>query len=148
MANIQAMCSSFKLDLLRGVHAFDASYRTADAFKGALFVTSATTNAATAAYSATNEVSGTNYTAGGVSVTMGTAPSLSGTTAIVTPSASIIFTNVTLSTAFDCCLLYNNTAAGKNAVSTHTFPAQTIAAGTLTLTMPVNGPTTALLQIA
>jgi hypothetical protein len=45
-------------------------------------------------------------------------------------------------------LIYNDTAAGKNAVSVHTFGAQTITAGTLTLTMPTNDATNALLRIA
>lgn len=152
MANAQAMTTSFKQDLLNGLHAFGASViraaTTADTFYAALYLTTASIGAATTAYSATNEVSGVGYTAGGVAVTFGTAPTTSGTTAYVTPSASIVFTTVTLTTAFDCVLIYNNTAAGKNAVSAHTFGAQTITAGTLTLTMPVNAAATALLQLA
>lgn len=152
MANSQAMCTSFKQDLLNGLHAFGTSVvraaTTADTFYAALYVTTASIGAGTTAYSATNEVSGTNYTAGGVAVTNATAPTTSGTTAIWTPSASIVYTNVTLATAFDCVLIYNNTAAGKNAVSSHTFGAQTITAGTLTLTMPTNDATNALIRIA
>ena len=152
MANTQAMCTSFKADILNGLHAFGPSViraaTTADAFYAALYLTTASVGAATTAYSATNEVSGTNYTAGGVAVTNATPPSNSGTSAIWTPSASIVYTTVTLSTAFDCVLIYNNTAAGKNAVSSHTFGAQTITAGTLTLTMPANAVGTALLQIS
>lgn len=151
MANSQAMCTSFKADILNGLHAFGASViraaTTKDSFKAALYLTTGSVGAATTAYSATNEVSGTNYTAGGVAVTTATAPSTSGTSAIFTPSASIVYTNVTLATAFDAVLLYNDTAAGKNAVSVHTFGAQTITAGTLTLTMPTNAVGTALIQI-
>lgn len=147
-ANAQAMCTSFKQDLLNGAHAFSSSYRSADSFKAALYLTNQGIGAATTAYSATGEVSGTGYTAGGVAVTFGTAPTTSGTTAYVTPSANIVFTGVTLSTAFDCVLLYNNTATGKNAVSAHTFGAQTITAGTLTLTMPTNDSNNALLRLA
>jgi hypothetical protein len=146
------MCTSFKQDLLNGLHAFGASViraaTTADSFKAALYLTTASIGAATTAYSAASEVSGTGYTAGGVAVTFGTAPTTSGTTAYVTPSASIVFNTVTLATAFDCVLLYNSTAAGQNAVSAHTFGAQTITAGTLTLTMPVNAAATALLRLA
>lgn len=142
----QAMCTSFKLDLLNGFHAFSAAFRAADAFKAALYLATATLGAATAVYSTANEVTGTGYTAGGVGVTFGTAPSNSGTAAIVTPSASIVYTGVTLATAFDTVLLYNSTQAGK-AVSVHTFGAQTITAGTLTLTMPVNAVGTALIEI-
>lgn len=151
MANSQAMATSFKTDLLNGIHAFGTTVvraaTTSDAFKAALYLASATINAGTTAYTVTGEVSGTNYVAGGVTVTTGTAPASSGTTAFVTPSASIVFTNVTLATSFDCLLLYNNTAAGKNAVSSHTFTAQTITAGTLTLTMPVNDQNTGLVRL-
>jgi hypothetical protein len=104
-------------------------------------------NASTTAYSATNEVSGTGYTAGGVTVTFGTAPSSSGTTSFLTPSASITYTTVTLSTSFDAMLLYNSTQSNK-AVAVYTFTAQTVAAGTFSLTMPTNDATTGLLRIA
>lgn len=151
MANSQAMCTSFKGDILKGLHAFGASViraaTTKDSFKAALYLASGSLGAATTAYSATSEVSGTNYTAGGVVVTNANDPSTSGTSAIWTPSASIVYTNVTLATAFDAVLIYNDTAAGKNAVSVHTFGSQTITAGTLTLTMPANAVGTALIQI-
>lgn len=152
MANSNAMCSSFKQDLLNGLHAFGASViraaTTKDTFNAALYLASASLGAATTAYSATGEVTGTGYTAGGVAVTNATAPTLDGTTAIWTPSASIVYSGVTLPTSFDTVLIYNATASGKNAVSVHTFGAQTITAGTLTLTMPANAAATALEQIA
>lgn len=152
MANSQAMATSFKKDLLNGLHAFGTSViraaTTPDVFKAALYLTTATIGATTTAYTATGEVSGTGYTAGGVVVTTATVPATSGTTAYVTPSADIVFTDVTLTTSFDCVLIYNDTAAGNNAVSSHTFTAQTITAGTLTLTMPVNNSTTALIRLS
>lgn len=152
MANTAALCTSFKQDLLNGLHAFGTSVvrgaTTADTFKAALYLATATIGAATTAYSATNEVSGTNYTAGGVTVTNATAPTTSGTTAFWTPSANFVWTTVTLSTAFDCVLLYNSTAAGKNSVGSYTFGSQTVTAGTFTLTMPANASATALVQIA
>lgn len=145
------MCTSFKVDLFNGIHAFGATVTrggtTADTFKAALYLTSGSLGAATTAYSATSEVSGTNYTAGGVSVTNATAPTSSGTTAYWTPSASIVYTTVTLTTAFDTVLIYNSTQSNK-AVSVHTFGAQTVTAGTFTLTMPTNAAGTALEQIA
>lgn len=151
-ANSQAMCSQFKVDILNGLHAFGASVirgaTTKDAYKAALYLASASRGAADTVYSATGEVSGTNYSAGGVAVTTGTAPTLSGTTAIFTPSASIVYTNVTLSTAFDAMLLYNDTSSTKLAVSVHTFGSQTITAGTFTLTMPTNDASNALIRIA
>lgn len=120
---------------------------TADSFKAALYLASATVNAATTAYSASDEVSGTGYTAGGVAVTFGTVPSTSGTTAFVTPSASITYSAVTLSTAFDAVLIYNSTQSNK-AVSVHTFGSQTVTAGTFTLTMPTNDASTGLIRLA
>ena len=121
---------------------------TKDSFKAALFLASATLNATTAAYSSTGEAVGTGYTAGGVAVTNATAPTTSGTTAFWTPSASFVWNTVTLATAFDCVLVYNDTAAGKNAVSVHTFGSQTVTAGNFTLTMPTNDATNALLRLA
>jgi len=147
------MCTSFKVDLFNAVHAFNATgvpahtAATADTFKAALYVTTATVDATTTAYSSTNEVTGTNYTAGGVTVTFGTAPSSTSTTAFITPSASIVYTNVTLSTAFNAVLIYNSTQSNKS-VSVHTFGSQTITAGTFTLTMPTNDSTNALLRLA
>lgn len=145
------MCTSFKGELLVGHHNFGTGVvrasTTADTFKAALYLASATVNASTTAYSSTGEVSGTGYTAGGVAVTFGTPPSTSGTTAFVTPSASISYSNVTLSTAFDAVLIYNNTQSNK-AVSVHTFGSQTVTAGTFTLTMPTNDASTGLIRLA
>jgi hypothetical protein len=145
------MCTSFKGQLLVGHHNFGTGViraaTTADTFKAALYLASATVNATTTAYSATGEVTGTGYTAGGVTVTFGTAPSTSGTTAFVTPSASITYSSVTLGTAFDAVLIYNSTQSNK-AVSVHTFGSQTVTAGTFSLTMPVNDASTGLIRLA
>ncbi len=151
MANTQSMCTSFKGDLLTGIHNFGTGVvrasTAADTFKAALYLDSATINASTTAYTTTGEVSGSGYTAGGVTVTFGTPPSTSGTTAFVTPSASITYSAVTLSTAFDCVLIYNSSQSDK-AVSVHTFGSQTVTAGTFTLTMPVNDASTGLIRLA
>lgn len=151
MANTQAMCTSFKGELLVGHHNFGTGVvraaTTADTFKAALYLASATINASTTAYTATGEVSGTGYSAGGVTITNATAPATSGTTAYWTPSASITFSSVTLSTAFDCVLIYNSTQSNK-AVSVHTFGSQTVTAGTFTLTMPTNDSSTGLIRLA
>lgn len=154
MANSQALCTSFKVELLNGIHAFGTSVvrgaTTADSFKAALFLASGSLGASTTAYSSTSEVSGTNYTAGGVDLTGSTdwvAPASTGTTAFSTPTASIVFTNVTLSTAFDAVLIYNSTQ-GNKAVCVLTFGSQTITAGNFTLTMPTNDATTGLVRLA
>ena len=156
MANTQSMCTSFLGELMTATHNFGVApiraATTADTFKGALYLTTATINAATTAYTATGEVSGTGYSAGGVAITNATPPSStnSSSTAGVgywTPSASITYTTVTLTTAFDTLLVYNSTQSNK-AVSVHTFGSQTITAGTFTLTMPANTTSTALLRLA
>lgn len=145
------MCTSFKNEILQSYHNFGTTVvragTGADTFKAALYLASATVNATTTAYSATGEVTGTNYVAGGITVTNATAPTTSGTTAYWTPSANLTWTNVTLSTAFDAVLIYNSTQANRS-VSVHTFGSQTITAGTFTLTMPTNAAGTALLNIA
>jgi hypothetical protein len=156
MANTQSMCTSFMSELMTATHNFGTAptrgTSAADTFKAALYLASATINASTTAYSSTGEVTGTNYTAGGVSVTNATPPtstnaSATAGTAYWTPSASITYTNVTLSTAFDAVLIYNSTQSNK-AVSVHTFGSQTITAGNFTLTMPSNTTSTALLRLA
>lgn len=156
MANTQSMTTSFMGELLTGTHNFGVApiraATTADTFKAALYLTSATVNAATTVYSSTGEVSGSGYTAGGVAVTNATVPASTNTSATAgvaywTPSASITYTSVTLSTAFDAVLIYNSTQ-GDKAVSVHTFGSQTITAGTFTLTMPTNDTSTALLRLS
>jgi hypothetical protein len=156
MANTQSMCTSFMSELMTATHNFGTApiraASTADTFKAALYLASATVNASTTAYSSTGEVTGTNYSPGGVTVTNATAPTSTNTSATAgvaywTPSASITYTNVTLSTAFDAVLIYNSSQSNK-AVSVHTFGSQTVTAGTFTLTMPSNTTSTALLRLA
>lgn len=150
MANTQSICTSFKVDMLNGIHAFGTTVArggtTKDDFKAALYLSSATVNASTATYSSTGEVTGTGYTAGGVAVTNATAPTSSGTTAYWTPSASIVYTTVTIGPT-DAVLIYNDTQSDK-AVAVYTFSAQTVTAGTLTLTMPPNDASAGLLRVA
>ena len=151
MANTQAIATSFKIEALSGIHALGVTVvraaTTVDTLKAALYLASGSQGAATTAYSATNEVSGTGYTAGGVTVTNATAPSSTGTTAFWTPSASFVWTGVTLATAFDCVTVYNSTQANR-AISVHTFGAQTITAGNFSLTMPSNDATNGLVRFA
>jgi len=155
LSNTQSMCTSFLGQLMTATHNFGTSpiraASTADTFKAALYVTTATVNAATTVYSSTNEVSGTGYTAGGITVTNATAPSSTNTSATAgvgywTPSGNLVYSTVTLTTAFDTVLIYNSSQSNA-AVSVHTFGAQTITAGTFTLTMPTNTTTSALLRL-
>ena len=155
MANTQAMCASFKSQLMVGGHQLGAvtivsrsslTAPTTDTLKAALYLASGSLGVGTTVYSATSEVTGTGYTAGGVTVTNATAPANNGTSAYWTPSATINFGTVTLTTAFDTVLLYNSTQSNW-AISVHTFGSQTVTAGTFQLTMPTNAVGTALLQI-
>ncbi len=157
------MTTSFMGELLTATHNFGTAptrgASTADTFKAALYLASATLNASTTAYTTTGEVSGTNYTAGGATISGSpawNAPTATNTsttagTAFTTPTASITYgtsgSPVTLSTAFDCVLIYNSTQSNK-AVSVHTFGSQTVTAGIFTLTMPPNTTSTALLRLA
>ena len=161
MSNTQSMCTSFMQQLMVGEHQLGTATLvsrtsltapTTDTLKAALYLASATMNAASTVYTAVNEVSGTGYVAGGVTVTNATAPNSTNTTATAgvaffTPSASIVYTTVTLTTAFDAVLLYNSTQSNK-AISVHTFGSQTVTAGTFTLTMPANTTSTALIRLA
>ena len=156
MANTTAICTSFKTELMLGAHQLGTvtivsrtslTSPTTDTLNAALYLVTGSVGAGTTAYSSSNEVSGTNYSAGGVAVTNATAPTSSGTTAYWTPSASIVYTTVTLSTAFDTVLIYNATQSNR-AILTYNFGSTTVTAGNLTLTMPSNTNSTALFQLA
>jgi hypothetical protein len=145
------MCTSFKGEILSGIHALGTTViragTGADTLKAALYLASSSQGAATTSYGISGEVSGTGYSAGGVTITNANPPTTSGTTGYWTPSASFTYTTVTLTTAFDAVLVYNSTQSNK-AISVHTFQSQTITAGTFTLTMPTSDSTNALLRIA
>jgi len=106
MAITQAMCTSFKQELLQGKHDFTAS--TGHTFKLALYTSSATLGASTTDYSATNEVSGTGYTATGSALTNVT-PTTSGTTAF-TDFSDLTFSSSTITA--NGALIYNTTTGG------------------------------------
>ena len=155
MSNTQAMTSAFKRDLLKGCHNIGGTdnpartVNTSDSYKLALFLATATRNATDTVYNTTGELAGTgNYTQGGAAVTLGTAPTLDSTTAHVTPSASVTWSNLTSSGAFDAAVLYNDSHATKYEVSVHTFSSQSITAADFTITMPTNNGTTGLIRIA
>lgn len=158
MANTAGVCTSFKAEVLNGYHQFGqptlSSARSTttpanDTFKMALYLASAAISAATAVYTATGEVSGGSYAAGGVAVTNANPAVVNSTAGCWTPSASVVFPSATLA-SFDCALLYNSTQQNVTgrAVAVYTFTAQTITAGVLTLTMPANTIGNALLQIS
>ena len=143
MAITQAMCTSFKKELMTGTHNFTAS--TGDTFKLALYTSSATLGATTTAYSATNETSGTGYSAGGGTLTNVT-PTTSGTTAL-TDFADLTFSSATITA--NGALIYNDTAAGDPAVVVLAFGGdKTSTAGDFTIQFPTADASNAIIRIA
>ena len=138
------MCTSFKVELMKGVHNFTTS--TGNTFKLALYDNSASFTAATTAYTASNEVTASgSYSAGGGSLTNVT-PTSTGTTAF-TDFADLSFTSATI-TAFGA-LIYNDTAAGDPSVCVLDFGgAKTSTSGTFTIIFPTNDSTNAIIRIA
>lgn len=151
MANTQAICNSFKPELMKGIHALGTTViragTTKDSLKAALFLKTATVDSTTTVFSNTGEVTGDGYTTGGVAITNATEPTNTTTTAYWTPSASITYTGVTLSTTFDAVLFYNSTQ-GDKAIAVFTFGDQTVTAGNFTLTMPTNDASTGLIRLS
>ena len=138
----QAMCTSFKKELFTATHNFSAS--GGHVFKVALFTAAATLDETTTVYSATNEASGTNYIAGGVTLT-NVDPSVSGTTAMVTFAANPTWTSASF--AASQALLYNS-SSGDKAVAVLDFGGtQTVSAGDFVMTLPAVTSTTALLRL-
>lgn len=152
MANANTMCVAAIVEMMNATHAIGtpgASHTSGgakDIIKAALYLSSATVNENTTAYASGGEVTGTNYASGGVTATNGNLPTNVAKVAFWTPSASLVYTNVTLSTAFNAVLLYNSSQANK-AISVHTFGDQTVTAGTFTLTMPVNNESAGLIRM-
>ena len=138
------MCTSFKVELLKGVH--DFTNGTGDSFKLALYNNSASFTAATTAYTSSNEVSASgSYVAGGGTLTNVT-PTSSGTTAF-TDFADLTFTSATI-TAFGA-LIYNDTAAGDPSVVVLDFGgAKTSTAGDFQIVFPTADASNAIIRIA
>ena len=151
MAISQAMVTSFKVEILDAVHNFGTGVvrasTAADTFKIALYTSSATLSAATTAYTTTDEVSssGTNYTAGGQTLTISQVPTSTGTT------AWLDFDDVTWASATltaNGALIYNATQSNK-AVAVLAFGGdKTSTAGNFTIQFPAATSTTAILRIA
>lgn len=143
----QAICTSYKVELHTGTHNFTVT--TGHVFKFALFTSSATLGASTTAYSATNEISGTGYAAGGVTIASVT-PTSSGTTAIM-DFADAVWTGATFTGAGGSPrggLLYNSSASNR-AIFVIDFGAdQSVTAGTFTVQWPVADASNAILRAA
>ena len=142
MAITQAMCTSFKKELLEGVHNFKNS--GGSTFKLALFTSSATLGASTTAYSTTNEATGTNYTAGGANLTR-VDPSSSGTTAL-TDFADLTFSTATVTA--NGALIYNSSASDKAVIVLAFGGDKTSTAGDFTIQFPTADASNAIIRIA
>jgi hypothetical protein len=137
------MCTSFKVELLQGIHDFTAS--TGDVFKLALYTSSATLGATTTVYSSSNEVSASgSYSAGGGSLTNIT-PTASGTTAL-TDFDDLSFTSATITARG--ALIYNSSESNK-AVAVLDFGGDKIStAGTFTIQFPAATSSDAIIRIS
>lgn len=137
MAITTAICNSYKQEILEGVHS------STDTYKIALYTSSATLGAGTTAYSSTNEVTGTNYSAGGVTLT-GYTSGLSSSTAYITFSDPS-WADSTITARG--CLIYNSSKTNK-AVACFDFGSDVVSvSGTFTIDLPAAGAT-ALIRIA
>jgi hypothetical protein len=157
MSIFQGLTSSFKAEVLLGVHDFRAT--GGDTFKIALYDSTADLNANTTAYTATGEVTGANYTAGGITLTnLGVTTDSASTTSGVgfTSFSPVVFTNVTV--VARGALIYNTTPSATGANNaTLTNPAvcvldfgadKTATASDLTITFPTNTADDAIIRIA
>ena len=142
MAITQAMCTSFKKELLEGTHNFKNS--GGSTFKLALFTSSATLGASTTAYATTNEVSGTGYSAGGNTLTR-VDPSTSGTTAL-TDFADTTFSTATITA--NGALIYNSSASNAAVIVLAFGGDKTSTAGDFTVQFPTADASNAIIRIA
>lgn len=149
MAISQAMATSFKVEILDGVHNFGTGVvrasTAADTFKIALYTSSATLDASTTAYTTSNEVVGTGYTAGGNTLSVSVVPTSTGTTAYLS------FSNTSWTTATITArgaLIYNSTQ-GDKAVAVLDFGSdKTSTAGTFQINFPTADASNAIIRIA
>ena len=146
MAITSAVCTSFKVELLKGVHNFTAT--TGNTFKIALYTSDATLGASTTAYATTNEItntSGSAYTAGGATLTSVT-PVASSTTAVC-DVAYVSYSSATFTA--NGCLIYNDSATGDPACVAVAFGAdKTVTSGTFTIQFPTADATNAIIRLA
>ena len=146
MAITSAVCTSFKVELLKGVHNFTAT--TGNTFKIALYTSDATLGASTTAFSSSNEItntSGTAYTSGGATLTSVT-PAASGTTAVC-DFADVSYTDATFTA--NGALIYNDTATGDPACAVIAFGGdKTVTSGTFTIQFPTADATNAIIRLA
>ena len=163
-----AMCGTFKKEILAGIHRWttasrgDSSAISADTFKVAMFTNSSSIDADTTGYTTSQEVSGTNYTAGGAA--LGSVTNSLGNNSSSVPTAYLDFADTTWSSSTISsargALIYNSTLSGASTGSTTTAAAyQAVAvinfggdksssAGDFTIQYPADGANTAIIRIS
>ena len=142
MAITQAVCSSFKKELLDGDHSFKQT--GGDTFKLAMFTSSVTLNASTTAYATSNEITGTGYTAGGGTLTR-VDPSTSSTTAL-TDFANLTFSSSSLTA--NGALIYNDSNSDRAVCSLAFGADKTSSSGDFTIQFPAADASNAIIRIA
>ena len=145
MAITSAICTSFKVELLKGVHDFTAT--TGDTFKIALYTSSATLGAGTTAFSTSNEItnsSGTAYTSGGATLTSVT-PTTDSTTAVC-DFADVSFTSASFTA--NGALIYNSSESNKAVAAIAFGSDKTVTSGTFTIQFPTADATNAIIRLA
>ena len=143
MAITSAICNSFKTELLTGTHNFTAS--SGNTFNLALYTSDATLNKSTTAYTTSNEVSGSGYTAKGNALTSVT-PTLDSSTAVC-DFADTSFTSASFTARG--CLIFNDSATGDPAVCAIDFGSdKTVTSGTFTIQFPTADASNAIIRIA
>ena len=148
MSILQGATTSFKVELLQAVHNFGPT--SPDTFKVALYTASADINASTTAYSSTNEVTGTGYTAGGNTLTIDVSPT-SGNNSSNIPTAYISFSNTSWTSASftaRAALIYNDSATGNPSVAVLDFGSdKTVSNDTFQIIFPTPDANSAIVRI-
>ena len=143
MAITSAICTSFKVEILKAVHNFTAS--SGNTFNIALYTSDATLNKSTTAYTTSNEVSGSGYTAKGNALTSVT-PVADSTTAVC-DFADTSFTSASFTARG--CMIFNEDATGDPAVCVIDFGSdKTVTSGTFTIQFPTADASNAIIRIA
>ena len=138
------MCTSFKQELLVGTHNFTNS--SGNTFKLALFTNSASFNAATTAYTTTNEVGNSgSYSQGGGTLTNVT-PTTTGTTAVTDFNPDVSFTTATITARG--ALIYNSSVSNKSIIVLDFGADKSSTAGTFSIVFPAKTATGAIIRIA
>jgi hypothetical protein len=149
MAITQAMATSFKVEILDGIHNFGVGVirasTAADTYKIALYTSAASLDAATTAYTTSGEVVGTGYTAGGNTLAISVVPVSSGTTAYLSFSNS---SWTTASITARGAMIYNSTQSNKCVAVLDFGSDKTSTAGTFTIVFPTADASNAIIRIA